>query len=107
MAHPTTSLQPILWSADVTKLDVKKDRWYIIHQVLIYGTLSEIKWLFQTYGIKQVIDVFVHEPARLYSKKVFHFIKNYLLPLRETNLYEEDYITSLYGPIRQRTQGRI
>ncbi len=106
MVHPPKSLQPILWSTDVERLDIQKDKWYIIHQVLIYGTLGEIKWLFHTYGVKEVANIFVHEPARLYSKKVFRFIKDYVLPLRNRKLYEEDYVTSIYGPIRQRTQGR-
>lgn len=107
MAHPPKRLQAILWSSDVNSLDLEKDKWYIIHHVLIYGTLGEIKWLFQIYGVKEVVRVFVSEPARLYSKKLFRFIKNYLLPLRDTKLYEEDYFTSLYGPVRQRTQGRV
>ncbi|MBI3576991.1 hypothetical protein HY086_03065 [Candidatus Gottesmanbacteria bacterium] len=107
MAHPPKKLQAILWSADVSHLDLEKDKWYVVHQLLIYGTLTEIKWLFHTYGVKEVVRVFVTQPARLYSKKVFHFIKNYVLPLRDTKLYEEDYVTSIYGPIRQRTQGRV
>lgn len=101
------NLQSILWSVNIAHLNLEKDKYYIIHQVLIYGTLDELRWLFHTYGIKEIARVFVHEPARLYPKKVFYFIKNFVLPLREKKLYEEDYVTSIYGPIRQRTQGRI
>lgn len=107
MAHPPKNIQAILWSADVNQLDLIKDKYYIIHQVLIYGTMTEIRWLLHAYGMQEVVKVFVGEPARWYSKKVFHFVKNYILPLRNKKLYEEDYVTSIYGPIRQRTQGRV
>lgn len=100
-------LQAVLWSADIDKLDKERDKYYIIHQVLIYGTLDELRWLFHTYGIKEIVRVFVHEPARLYPKKVYYFIKNFVLPLRKKKLYEEKYVTSIYGPIRQRTQRSI
>ena len=107
MTHPPKSLQAILWSVDVSQLDVQKDKYYIIHQVLIYGTFDELRWLFRIYGVREVVKVFVQEPARWYSKKAFHFVKNYLLPLRNKQLYEEDYVTSIHGPIRQRAQGRL
>lgn len=107
MIHPPKSLQPILWSTDVKLLDIQKDKWYIIHQVLIYGTLQEIRWLLRTYSLREVVNVFVHKPAKLYPKKVYHFIKNYLLPLRSVRLDPEDYVTSIYGPVRQRTSDRI
>lgn len=107
MAHPPKSLQPILWSADVNKLDIQKDKYYITHQVLIYGTLKEIRWLFQTYGLRTVVGVFLHEPARWYPKKMFYFIKNYILGLKNKNLNEENYVTSIYGPLRQRAAGRV
>ncbi len=107
MAHPPKNLQAILWSADVNKMDLQKDKHYVIHQVLIYGTITEIQWLLHTYGMQNVINVFIGEPARWYSKKVFYFVKNYILPLRNKKLYEDDYVTSVYGPIRQRTQGRV
>lgn len=101
------SLQPILWSTDVKKLDLSRDKGYIIHQVLIYGTLAEIRWLFSTYTKSQVIKVFLSHPVKLYPKKIYAFVKNYLLGLSQVILDTEDYVTSIFGPVRQRTADRI
>ena len=107
MAHPPKSLQGILWSTDVDRLDLEKDKHYIIHQVLIYGDLSELSWLFDTYSKEEVVRVFLSGPAKLYPKEVYHFVKNYLLGLRNRDLDEQDYVTSFIGPVRQRTADRL
>lgn len=107
MTHPPRNLQGILWSVDVDSLNLEKDKDYIINQVLLYGDLGELHWLFTTYGRKGVTDVFLKHPMKMYFKQPFHFIKNYLLPLAQTPLDEEDYVTSISGPVRQRTANRI
>lgn len=103
MAHPPKKLQAILWSADVNQLDIEKNKGYIIPQVFIYGTMDELRWLFQTYGRDALTHHFLNQPAKLYPKKVFHFVKNHLLRVANKQLDEEDYVTSIYGPLRQRT----
>jgi len=55
------TLQSILWSASVKKLDLDSDKNYIIHQVLTYGSLEQIRWLFETYGRKTIKEVFVYK----------------------------------------------
>lgn len=100
-------LQSVLWSTDVKLLDIEKDKGYIIHQVLIYGTFREIKWLFQTYSKKEIIDVFVKSPSKNYPKEVYYFIKNYLLNLKNISLSEDNYVTSILGPIRQRAADNL
>lgn len=100
-------LQAILWSADVNSLDLDRDKHYIIHQVLIYGTLKEIRWLFHTYSKSEVINVFLKRPAKLYPYKIYAFVKNYLLGLSHVILDSQDYVTSIFGPVRQRTTNRI
>ncbi len=52
-----------------------------------------------------VVEIDHADPV--YFKQPFHFIKNYLLPLRNVPLDEQDYVTSISGPIRQRTASRI
>lgn len=107
MAHPPKNLQAILWSVDVNQLDLEKDKGYIISQILLYGDLDELKWLFTAYGQKGVTDVFLKQPMKMYFKQPFHFIKNHLLPLANTPLDEEDYVTSIFGPVRQRTANSV
>ena len=58
--------QHILWSVDVNDLDIEKHKGYIIHQVLAYGTFAQIRWLFSTYHKKQVIEVFLKRPSKLF-----------------------------------------
>ena len=107
MAHPPKNLQAILWSADVNQLDIENNKGYITHQILMYGNLKELRWLFQTYSKRTVIDIFLSHPAKLYPKEMFPFIKNYILGLREVSLDEQDYVTSFFGPVRQRTANRL
>ena len=95
-------LQPILWSTNVNLLDIEKHKGYIINQVLIYGTLDEIKWLFDTYSKREVVRVFLTKPSKQYQKEIYYFIKNFILSLKDNILDEQDYVTSISGPTRQR-----
>lgn len=100
-------LQSLLWSTNADRLDHKKDKAYIIHQVLIYGTLADIRWLFQTYPKQEIIRVFLTVPYKNYPRAVFHFIKNYILKLKDQTVDEELYITSIHGSVRPRTAERL
>ncbi len=96
------SLQHILWSTNVDLLDINKDREYIIHQILMRGSFPELGWLFKTYTKKEIIDVFLNVPFKIYPKKVFYFVKNFLLCLKYKRIDEQNYITSIFGKIRPR-----
>ncbi len=100
-------LQPILWSTDIKLLDIEKHKGYIIHQVLLYGTFEELQWLFDTYSKEEIIDTFINHPSRMYSKSAFYFIKNFILSLKQKKLTEDNYVTSISGPIRQRAAKSI
>lgn len=100
-------LQAILWSADIKNLDLKRDRNYIIHQILQYGTLKDIKWLFDVYSKEKVRELFVTHPNRNYAKDDLYFISRFLLDPIHVPIDENDYVTSLFGPIRQRTAGSL
>ena len=56
---------------NVSKLDLEKDRAYIVNQVLSYGTLEEIRWLMRTYGKKTVREVFLTQPIKVYTPSAF------------------------------------
>lgn len=84
-------LQPILWSVKVDHLDLEEDKIYIINQVLVYGGLKELRWLFKTYPKKVVKEVFAHQPLKIYTPQSFNFAKEILLNLKSKNLRQEDY----------------
>jgi Cu/Ag efflux protein CusF len=89
-------LQPFLWSKNVKKLKLENDKIYIIHQLLSYGDLREISWLFRVYPEKQIKDVFEFSPMKIYGKATFNFVKNIILDLKNKNINPKNYVATLY-----------
>ncbi len=83
--------QGILWSKDIENMDLKGDKVYIIHQVLSYGNLKQIKHLFKIYKSEEVADIFINHPKRVYTPAVFNFVKNFILNLKEKDLPIDKY----------------
>ncbi len=90
----------IFWSADIEKLDWEKDKAYIIHQVLMYGNLEDIKQLFQIYSPEEIQTTFRKEPLKIYTPQAFNFVKNFIVGLRKENLPEEKYVSTIYDKPR-------
>lgn len=95
-------LQSVLWSVNIDGLDIKKNKSYIIHQILIYGTLIDLKWLLSVYPKKEVINIFLKQPYKSYPGYVYEFVKNYVLDLKQKNIDENAYVTSIFQPLRSR-----
>ncbi|PIQ69725.1 hypothetical protein COS55_03625 [Candidatus Shapirobacteria bacterium CG03_land_8_20_14_0_80_40_19] len=93
-------LQPFLWSVKTDQLDCQKDKIYIINQILAYGGLKEIKWLFKNYPLKVVRDVFLHHPIKTYRASTFNFVKEILLEVGNTLLVKEKYVVNTPRIIR-------
>ena len=91
-----SNFQGILWSVNVKNLDLEKDKVYIIHQVLEYGDLNEIAWLFRVYSKKEVRRVFEKIPMKVYRPQGFNFIKDIILGLEKKQISSERYVTTLY-----------
>jgi len=91
-----SSFQGILWSVDVKNLDLEKDRVYIIHQVLMYGNLKQIGWLFRVYSKEEIKKVFESSPMKIYNFPTFNFIKNIVLDLKAKSISPKKYVTSIY-----------
>ncbi|MBT3250088.1 MAG: hypothetical protein HN846_01155 [Candidatus Pacebacteria bacterium] len=87
-----TSKKPLFWSADINKLDKQKHRKYIIHQVLQYGSITDIEWLKQYYSQTDIKQTFCDQPRKTYSTRTFNFIKNYLLKING-HLDPNQYVT--------------
>ena len=56
-------LQPVLWSYNISKMNTEEDKNLIIEQTLNYGTIREIKWLFNTYSLREIKNV-IKNPSR-------------------------------------------
>lgn len=50
MSQPPAFLQPFLWSYDLSRLDIERDKYLIIRQVLDFGTARATQWLRSTYS---------------------------------------------------------
>ncbi|MDP1722026.1 MAG: hypothetical protein Q8L37_02345 [Candidatus Gottesmanbacteria bacterium] len=73
MAHPPKSLQAVLKSAAIEDLDLEKNKAYIVHQILAFGSWEQMVWLLNYYGANMVREVFQKQPMKLYSPQAFHF----------------------------------
>lgn len=87
------SLQPILWSKEVESLDINKDKTYIIHQVLRYGSLENLKWLFKTYPYEEIKSEFIQNPSPIYTPPSLNFAKKILLNIKG-KINEQRYLKS-------------
>lgn len=85
------TLRPLFWSVDFDRLDKKKDRFYIINQILSLGGLTELRWLFANYKAAEIRQAFIKRPAKIYRPASFHFAKEILLEVKET-LASEKYV---------------
>ena len=99
MSKIPRNLQGILWSRNISNLDLQRDKNYIIHQVLMYGSLKDISWLKQTYKKNYIKNIFINEPRKLYTESGFNFVKNYLLNISE-QLNKAYYVKNLPRNIR-------
>lgn len=90
------SFQGILWSKRVGKLDLEKDKNYIVHQVLAYGSLEQIKRMFTIFPKKEIIQIFVKSPRKNYSPSAFNFVKNYILGLKDKKINSGAYVKVLF-----------
>ena len=102
----SANLKGILWSINIKNLDLNNDRHYIIHQVLNYGDLSDIKWLFRVYSRQAIKNCFIHQPSKNYNRSTFNFVKNYLLNIKK-KLLINDYLKFTPRIIRSKKRKSI
>jgi len=99
MSKIPKNLQGVLWSRNISNLDLQRDKNYIIHQILMYGTLKDISWLKQTYKKNHIKSIFINEPRKLYTESGFNLVKNYLLNI-SNQLNKVYYVKNLPRNIR-------
>jgi len=67
------SFQRALWSYDIKKLDLRKDKKEIITQVLNYGDWQDIKNLFRLYSEEEIKKVISNPRKGVWFEKVLNF----------------------------------
>ncbi len=89
---PPNFLNTFLWDTDVTKLDIYKNKKYIIERILEYGDIPEAKWLFSTYEKEDIIDV-LKKSKRISEKSgnFFYKILNLNEPKENFQCLKEPY----------------
>ncbi|MEK7598046.1 MAG: hypothetical protein AAB441_05385 [Patescibacteria group bacterium] len=87
-------LQSVLWSVNVNHLNLDKDKYYIIHQILSFGILKDISWLTGIYSKKDIIDVFMVS-FKDYSRPRFYLVKDALLGLKNWHPDERHYVKNI------------
>lgn len=86
------TFQGLLWSRSVEKLNLEKDKSYIIQQILAYGDFDQLNWLKKHYQLKEIRKVFLENPQKLYTPAALNFAKNYFLGLEERKIDERKYL---------------
>ena len=87
-------LQSVLWSANTDNLDLEKDKYYIIHQILSYGRLADILWLLDNYPRKKINEVFMVS-FKDYARPRFYFVKDAVLGLKQWHPNEKYYVKNI------------
>lgn len=63
----------------------------VIHQILAFGSLHDIKFLTSMLGIKKLKSLFLQYPKKVYTAPLFNFIKNIILHI-QTPVDEQKYL---------------
>ena len=67
------SFKPLLWSYDISRLDIEKDKKRIITNILNFGTDDAVEWLFATYTQLDIIEVLQDPLPGEWNKKSLCF----------------------------------
>ena len=66
-------VRPFLWSYDIEKLDLVRDKKRIITNVLNLGTFPATKWLFEIYDPEDIKKTVANPLAGEWNKKSLNF----------------------------------
>jgi len=67
------NFQRILWSYDINKINLRKDKKEIITQVLNYGDWQDIKELFRLYSEEEIKEILRNPRRGVWFEKVLNF----------------------------------
>lgn len=98
------SLQGVLWSKNIKSIDLERDKVYIVHQVLSFGSFKQIKWLFKVYGRREIQKVFLKYPKKVYTASMFNFIKKFILSLKNKKLDKQKYVKTSLRTVKRKSE---
>lgn len=73
----------VFWSRNADDLDDERDKDFIIHQVLMYGNLEDVRQLKKRYSPTVLKDVFLRHPAKVYTPQALSFASKLFFRLNE------------------------
>lgn len=62
-----------------------------IHQVLMFGTLKEIRFLKEKFSEAKIKRLFINNPKKIYTAPAFNFIRKFILHIN-TSINEQKYL---------------
>jgi hypothetical protein len=84
ISHEKSGLsQGVFWSRKRDDLDEDRDKRYIIHQVLMYGNLDDVRQLKRKYSLPVLEEVFLDHPMKVYTPQAFSFAYRVFFRLNE------------------------
>lgn len=66
-------VKPFLWSYDIKKMDIKKDKKRILTNILNLGTKKASKWALSTYSKREIKNVLRHPLPGEWNDKSLNF----------------------------------
>lgn len=70
-----------------------------IHQVLMYGSLEDVRSLIKHLGTDHIRSVFLQYPKKIYTNQALNFIKKFVLKTK-TSIDEQKYLKSTTRNLR-------
>lgn len=64
---------PFLWSYDIARIDLERDKKRIILNVLNLGTQQSTDWLFSVYSREDILDIVAKSLAGEWNKKSLRY----------------------------------
>jgi len=64
-------LRPFFWETDLSKINVEKNKQYIIERILELGDMDAVQWLFSNFSLGEIKKTL--EKSKSISKKSLNF----------------------------------
>ena len=86
-----TELKKYFWDTDFERLDLQKNKEYIISRLYCYGDLKAIKWIKETYSKEDIKEVAIK------SRDLKPLVANYLRQQFDLKKEEMEYYRAVQG----------